>query len=72
MTSDELRSILDDLGWSQQMLAAFARRDYSRTRKQVRGAYPIDEPLAVWLRAIAALVRTPPEKPNRYFEREQI
>lgn len=76
MTPTEARDILDRLGWSQTYLIQTLGRDSSRTRKQLRGAEPIDEPLADWLRklgrafsdpavqAFRDLVDNPPPKPG--------
>lgn len=55
MTPDELRKIMERLGWSQNDLAVNAKRDYSRIRKMARGAQPIDEDLSGWLRRLWAL-----------------
>jgi hypothetical protein len=60
MTTDELRSLLEACGWSQLDLARYAQRDPSKTRKQARGALPIDAPLAEWLRRVADVLRHPP------------
>jgi hypothetical protein len=65
MTTDELRGLLEMIGWSQGDLARAADRDIARTRKMARGSSPIDQPLADWLREVARLLGNPPPKPPR-------
>ena len=53
MTSDELRNLIELMGWSQGELAFHARRGRARTMKMARGAL-IDEGFARWLREVFA------------------
>jgi hypothetical protein len=66
MDADELRAILDRMGWSQGDLARNAQRDPARTRKMARGQEPIDEPLANWLRKVAPIISDPPLRPGNH------
>lgn len=52
MTATELQDLLARWRWTPHELADCAGRDYERVRKMVRGARPIDPPLARWLRAL--------------------
>ena len=60
MTPDEMRDILERLGWSQHNLAYAANRDISRIRKQASGRVLIDDALAAWLRCFDGLLDNPP------------
>lgn len=52
MTPDELRSIAEELGWSQSDVAYHARRDKTRVRRMFAGRsdHPVDPELESWLR----------------------
>jgi hypothetical protein len=72
MDADELRAILDRMGWSQGDLARNAQRDLRRTRKMAQGQEPIDEPLADWLRRLEPLISDPPLRPGNHRGREDM
>jgi hypothetical protein len=55
MTPEEMRTLLDRLGWSQNELARRLGRDVDRIQKMCRGAGAIDEATAVWLRDVVRL-----------------
>jgi hypothetical protein len=54
MTSDELHAICDHLGWTMLDLSKKIHRSYSRAKKWGRGSYPIEPPVAEWLRDLRA------------------
>jgi len=63
MDTDELRDILDRLGWSQGELARRLGRNERGVRKMAQGTAPVGADVARWLRGIVTLVENPP--PNR-------
>ncbi|MBX9594005.1 MAG: hypothetical protein K2X46_06555 [Roseomonas sp.] len=55
MTPDEIARCLDALPWSRREVARRLGVDDAALRKMARGARPVAENLAAWLRLLAAL-----------------
>lgn len=53
MTADELVAALDTIGWTPHRLAQRLGIHETRTRRWVKGAYPIPDNVAGWLWALA-------------------
>lgn len=67
MATNELAEILDAIHWPQRTLASVLGVDESTVRRWQRGDRPIPEPIAAWLRQLAAahLRHPPPAAPDR-------
>jgi hypothetical protein len=67
MATTEMAEILETLHWPQRTLAVVLGIDESNVRRWQRGDRPVPEPIAVWLRQLAAAHRRlpPPAAPDR-------
>jgi hypothetical protein len=63
MTPEEMRRLIQDLGWTIADLVRFTGRDRVRTYKQARGKEPIDPAMAFWLRGYHYFTLNPPPRP---------
>jgi len=54
MTTDEMRSVLDRIYWSQGQLADYLGVAKESVHKMARGSRPIPPALATWLNQMAA------------------
>lgn len=69
MATNELAEALETLHWPQRTLAAVLGVDESSVRRWQRGASAVPDPVAAWLRQLAAAHRRhppppPPERPG--------
>jgi transcriptional regulator with XRE-family HTH domain len=75
MTSGQFREALERIRWSQAQIAAELGEEPLRIRKMATGRMSIPDPLAVWIRALAAdleaarLRNPPPVLPSAAAER---
>jgi hypothetical protein len=72
MADDEFRSVINRLGWSYEIAADRAGRSYSRFRKIASGRDPVDPALERWLRALVAILDTPPAPLPRNLPEDEI